>query len=109
VLGVELGRSSGAYDVAFSRYESVMREYVNLCQALPPGGLEGMLPRTRRAIWLRNLSMRLMTRWPVWNLVSGMFRKVDAIELEDYFASSEVLDAGVEAAADALGVTPAPR
>jgi hypothetical protein len=53
--------------------------------------------------------MELLTRWPVRNLMSGMFRKVDAIELEDYFASSEVLDAGVEAAADALGVTPAPR
>jgi 2-polyprenyl-6-methoxyphenol hydroxylase-like FAD-dependent oxidoreductase len=85
VLAGELARSSGAYDVAFARYESVMRDYVKQCQELPPGGLEGMLPRTRRAIGMRNLSMRLMTRWPVRNLVARLFHKADAIVLEDYF------------------------
>jgi 2-polyprenyl-6-methoxyphenol hydroxylase-like FAD-dependent oxidoreductase len=88
VLAGELARSCGAYDVAFARYESVMRPYVNQCQALPPGGLEGMLPRTRRAIWIRNLSMRMMTRWPVRNLVAGLFQKADAIALEDYVTSA---------------------
>ena len=88
VLAGELARSSGAYDVAFARYESVMRDYVRQCQELPPGGLEGMLPRTRRAIWMRNLSMRMMTRWPVRNLVAGLFQKADAIALEDYVTSA---------------------
>jgi 2-polyprenyl-6-methoxyphenol hydroxylase-like FAD-dependent oxidoreductase len=88
VLAGELARSGGAYDVAFARYESVMRPYVNQCQKLPPSGLEGMLPRTRRAIWMRNLSMRMMTRWPVRSLVAGLFQKADAIVLEDYVISA---------------------
>jgi hypothetical protein len=29
-----------------------------------------------------------MTRWPVRNLVAGLFRKADAIRLEDYAASA---------------------
>jgi hypothetical protein len=65
-----------------------MRDYVKQCQKLPPGGLEGMLPRTRRAIWMRNLSMRMMTRWPVRNLVAGLFQKADSILLEDYLTSA---------------------
>jgi 2-polyprenyl-6-methoxyphenol hydroxylase-like FAD-dependent oxidoreductase len=88
VLAGELGRSGGACDVAFPRYESVMRDYVTQCQKLPPGGLEGMLPRTRPAIWMRNLSMRLMTRWPVRSLVAGLFQKADAIVLEDYVTTA---------------------
>jgi 2-polyprenyl-6-methoxyphenol hydroxylase-like FAD-dependent oxidoreductase len=88
VLAGELARSSGAYNVAFARYESVMRDYVKQCQALPPGGLEGMLPRTRRAIWMRNLSTRMMTRWPMRNLVARLFQKADAIVLQDYATSA---------------------
>jgi hypothetical protein len=30
-------------------------------------------------MWMRNVSMRLMTHWPVRNLVAGMFHKADAI------------------------------
>jgi hypothetical protein len=56
-----------------------------------------MLPRTRRAIWMRNLSMRMMTRWPVRNLVAGLFQKADAIVLEDYVTSAPV-DLAVAAA-----------
>jgi 2-polyprenyl-6-methoxyphenol hydroxylase-like FAD-dependent oxidoreductase len=62
VLAGELARAGGAHEAAFVRYESVMREYVKQCQELPPGGIQGMLPRTRLAIWLRNFSMRMMTR-----------------------------------------------
>jgi hypothetical protein len=65
-----------------------MRDYVKQCQKLPPGGLEGMLPRTRPAIWMRNLSMRLMTRWPVRSLVAGLFQKADAIVLENYVTTA---------------------
>jgi hypothetical protein len=65
-----------------------MRDYVKQCQELPPLGLEGMLPRTRASMWMRNLSMRMMTRWPVRDLVAGLFQKADAIPLEDYAALS---------------------
>src|SRR5258708_7295587 len=91
VLAGELARSNGAYDVAFARYDSAMRDYVKQCQELPPLGLEGMLPRTRLAIWIRNLSIRMMTRCPrgrVRNRVRGMFPKAGACVLEDYVASA---------------------
>lgn len=84
VLAGELARSPARNDLAFARYESVMREYVQQCQQLPPGGLEGMLPRNHRGIWIRNLSMRMMTRWPARTLVAGQFHRADAIALEDY-------------------------
>ncbi|MBV9546997.1 MAG: FAD-dependent monooxygenase, partial [Chloroflexi bacterium] len=89
VLAGELARSGGAYDVAFAHYESVMRDYVTQCQELPPGGVEGMLPRSRRAIWMRNESMRMMTRWPIRNIVAPVFHKADAIVLDDYAASAQ--------------------
>ena len=46
-----------------------------------------MLPRTRRGIWLRNLSLRTMMRWPVRNLVAGMSHNADALVLDDYVTS----------------------
>jgi hypothetical protein len=84
VLAGELSRATGAYQVAFARYEAVMRDYVKQCQEQPPGGVEGMLPRTARAIWMRNLSMRMMTRWPIRNVVAGIFHKADCIALDHY-------------------------
>jgi len=35
-------------------------------------------------MWTRNLSMRVMTRWPIRNLVASVIQKADAIELDDY-------------------------
>jgi 2-polyprenyl-6-methoxyphenol hydroxylase-like FAD-dependent oxidoreductase len=84
VLAGELIQANGAHEAAFARYEAVMRGYVKQCQELPPGGLEGMLPRTNRAIWMRNMSMRMMTCWPVRNLAAGIFHKADDIALDDY-------------------------
>jgi len=89
VLAGELTRSSGAYGRAFTQYELAMRDYVKQCQELPPGGVEGMLPRTRRAMWMRNQSMRMLTRWPLRNFAAGMFHKADAIVLDDYPALSK--------------------
>jgi 2-polyprenyl-6-methoxyphenol hydroxylase-like FAD-dependent oxidoreductase len=88
VLAGELARSGGVHHAAFARYESVMRGYVKHCQELPPFGLEGMLPRTRQAIWMRNLSMQMMTRWPVRDWVAGLFHKADSIALEDYMSQT---------------------
>jgi 2-polyprenyl-6-methoxyphenol hydroxylase-like FAD-dependent oxidoreductase len=88
VLAAQLARSNGAHAEAFAAYESAMRAYVKQCQELPPGGLEGMLPRTRAALWMRNMSMRMMTRWPVRALVSGLFHRAEAIVLDDQTLSA---------------------
>jgi hypothetical protein len=54
-------------------------------QELQPGGIEGYLPRTRLAIRLRVLSMRLMVSRPLKGLAKKLFfSKADAIELPDY-------------------------
>ena len=47
-----------------------LREYVNVAQSLPPGGIDGFLPRTALRIWLRNRSMRMMTSWPWRGLIT---------------------------------------
>jgi 2-polyprenyl-6-methoxyphenol hydroxylase-like FAD-dependent oxidoreductase len=86
VLAGELAQADGECARAFAAYETEMRSFVKECQELPPGGLEGMLPRGRGALWLRNQSMRLMTHWPVRGLVAGMFHKAEAIALKDYSA-----------------------
>jgi hypothetical protein len=40
-------------------------------------------------MWMRNQSMRMMTRWPFRNLFQSIFRKADAIALHDYASVSQ--------------------
>ena len=85
VLAGELARHDGDHERAFAAYERRMRPYVAQGQELPPGGIEGYAPRTRLAIRLRVLSMRLMVSRPLKGLAKRMFfGKADAIDLPDY-------------------------
>jgi 2-polyprenyl-6-methoxyphenol hydroxylase-like FAD-dependent oxidoreductase len=84
VLAGELAAARGDHRVAFSRYESELRDYVKQCQKLPPGGVGGYLPHSRFAIWMRNQSMRMTTRWPMRALIAKKMSKPDAITLKDY-------------------------
>lgn len=84
LLAGELGRARGDHRRAFARYEELMRPYVTTSQQLPPGGVAGFAPRSAAAVALRGLSMRMMTRWPMRNLIAGQFGKADDIELPDY-------------------------
>jgi 2-polyprenyl-6-methoxyphenol hydroxylase-like FAD-dependent oxidoreductase len=83
VLAGELGRA-GDHRRAFAAYEDVMRPYTAQAQELPPGGLNGFVPRTRLEIALRARAIRWMTRWPLRNLMAAQFAKSDAIELPEY-------------------------
>jgi 2-polyprenyl-6-methoxyphenol hydroxylase-like FAD-dependent oxidoreductase len=90
VLAGELARADGDHDRAFAAYEGRMRPYVRQGQELPPGGIEGYAPRTRLAIRLRVLSMRLMISRPLKGLAKKMFfSKADAIDLPDYAVLAE--------------------
>ena len=84
VLAGELGATPNEPEAAFARYQDAMRQYVADAQQLPPGGVNGYLPKSRTMIALRNLSMRMMTRWPMRGLLEKQFQKADAIELKDY-------------------------
>lgn len=84
VLAGELGRTRGDHTAAFSRYEEVMRPYVTASHTLPPGGVDGFLPRGRFMLRMRVLSARVMHHWPMRQLVARMLDKSDAIVLPEY-------------------------
>jgi 2-polyprenyl-6-methoxyphenol hydroxylase-like FAD-dependent oxidoreductase len=69
---------------AFATYQETMRAYVTEAQKLPPGGVNGFLPKSRAMIAMRNLSMRMMNHWPMRGLLEKQFQKADAIELPDF-------------------------
>ncbi len=84
VLAGELAATPRDHEGAFGRYQDAMRAYVTEAQKLPPGGVKGYLPQSRLMIAMRNLSMRMMTRWPMRDLIAKQFQKADAITLKDY-------------------------
>ncbi len=84
VLAGELAAARGGHAGAFARYEAELRPYVTQCQKLPPGGIKGFLPQGAAGIWLRNQSMRMMTRWPMRAVLARTFARADAITPREY-------------------------
>jgi 2-polyprenyl-6-methoxyphenol hydroxylase-like FAD-dependent oxidoreductase len=84
VLAGELAASPDDHTAAFDRYQRELGPYVKQCQQLPPGGVKGFAPANPVMISLRNLSMRMMTRWPMRQVFAKQFQKADAITLRDY-------------------------
>jgi 2-polyprenyl-6-methoxyphenol hydroxylase-like FAD-dependent oxidoreductase len=86
VLAGELAAAPGQHETAFARYQDVMRDYVKQCQTLPPGGVKGYAPQSQLMISMRNLSMRMLTHWPMRGMFAKQFQKADAITLPAYGA-----------------------
>jgi len=84
VLAGELSATPDDHTAAFARYQDEMRGYVKQCQTLPPGGLKSFAPNSAPMIRMRDLSMNMMTRWPMRPLIAKQFQKADAITLKDY-------------------------
>ncbi|MBO0830949.1 MAG: FAD-binding monooxygenase, partial [Actinobacteria bacterium] len=84
VLAGELSATPDDHEAAFARYQNEIRDYVKQCQTLPGGGIKGFAPDSALMIRMRNLSMSMMTKWPMRALVAGQFQKADAITLQDY-------------------------
>ena len=84
VLAGELSATPDDHEAAFARYQDEIRDYVKQCQTLPPGGVKGFAPNSALMIRMRNLSMTMMTRWPMRALIARQFQKADAITLKDY-------------------------
>jgi 2-polyprenyl-6-methoxyphenol hydroxylase-like FAD-dependent oxidoreductase len=84
VLAGELSATPNDHEAAFARYQDEMRDYVKQCQTPPPGGVKGFAPNSALMIRMRNLSMSMMTRWPMRALIAKQFQKADAITLKDY-------------------------
>jgi hypothetical protein len=49
---------------AFARYETVLRDFVELNQRAALGPAKGFAPRTAREVWLRDLSVRMLPYVP---------------------------------------------
>jgi 2-polyprenyl-6-methoxyphenol hydroxylase-like FAD-dependent oxidoreductase len=86
VLAGELASTPDDHQAAFARYQDQLRAYVAACQKLPPGGVKGFAPQSQAMIWLRNLSMKLMTAWPMRTVLAKQFHKADGITLKEYAA-----------------------
>jgi hypothetical protein len=61
-----------------------MKPFVQKVMELPPGGINGMAPRSQFMINLRNLSMGMMTKWPMRSIMAKQAAKADAIALKHY-------------------------
>lgn len=84
VLAGELASTPDDHEAAFGRYQDEMRAYVADCQKLPPGGIKGFAPQSQATISLRALSTKMMTAWPMRNILIRQFRKADGITLKEY-------------------------
>ena len=84
VLAGELAARPGDPEGAFAAYQEAMRDYVADAVKLPPGGVNGYAPGSALMIRLRNLSMRMMNRWPLRQMAAKQFGKADRIVLKDY-------------------------
>ncbi|BCJ41991.1 FAD-dependent oxidoreductase [Actinoplanes ianthinogenes] len=69
---------------AFAAYQETMADYVAAGLELPPGGAAGFAPHSRLMIRMRALSMSMMTRWPMRQVLAKQFGKAEAITLKDY-------------------------
>ncbi|MCW3819688.1 FAD-dependent monooxygenase [Micromonospora sp. DR5-3] len=86
VLAGELASTPDDHEASFVRYQDEMRDYVAAAMELPPGGVNGYAPQSQLMISLRALSMRMMTRWPMRQILARQFQKSDGIVLKDYAA-----------------------
>jgi 2-polyprenyl-6-methoxyphenol hydroxylase-like FAD-dependent oxidoreductase len=85
VLAGELASAGGDHHAAVARYEAAMADYVAANQPRDPHIDKGFAPETRRAIWLRNQVIRLITKLPGKGaLTGGLQEKANAIRLAEY-------------------------
>jgi 2-polyprenyl-6-methoxyphenol hydroxylase-like FAD-dependent oxidoreductase len=71
-------------ETAFAAYQNEMAGYVATGMELPPGGAAGMAPMSGLLIRARAMSVSMMTRWPMRNMMAKQAGKADAITLKDY-------------------------
>ncbi|MET7397438.1 FAD-dependent monooxygenase [Dactylosporangium sp. NPDC005572] len=82
VLAGELTQARGIG--AFGACQERLREYVATATELPPGGIGAFAPQGRAMIRMRAMSMRMMLRWPMRQILAGQFAKAGAFDLPDY-------------------------
>ena len=105
VLAGELMEADGDYEVAYERYEDLMRDFVKRCQQMADGGTDWFVPRTRFRLWLSNQMWRVLPYTPWKNMMIEVPLKIgNSISLKDYnrsgewrrFSTEEDIPVGVE-------------
>jgi 2-polyprenyl-6-methoxyphenol hydroxylase-like FAD-dependent oxidoreductase len=85
ILAGELAEADGDYALAFERYESLMRKFVEQCQGLAEGGTDWFVPRTRFRLWLSNQMWKILPYTPWKNMMIEVPLKIgNSISLKDY-------------------------
>jgi 2-polyprenyl-6-methoxyphenol hydroxylase-like FAD-dependent oxidoreductase len=85
ILAGELAEAGGDYQIAFERYESLMREFVNKCQGIADGGGDWFVPRTRSRLWLSNHMWKILPYTPWKNMMIEVPLKIgNSISLKNY-------------------------
>ena len=88
VLAGELAAARGDYRAAFFHYEDQIRDYARGCQKTAEGVGPFLAPRTRAAIWRRNLMYRMLSARPLAGFLNTLTTKAaSAITLKDYLSS----------------------
>jgi 2-polyprenyl-6-methoxyphenol hydroxylase-like FAD-dependent oxidoreductase len=91
VLAGELAEADGNYEVAFARYDSLMREFVKKCQGIADGGTDWFVPKTRLRLWMSNQMWKILPYTPWKNMMIEVPLKIgNSIELKDYEGACEV-------------------
>jgi 2-polyprenyl-6-methoxyphenol hydroxylase-like FAD-dependent oxidoreductase len=85
VLAGELAVAGGDHESAFAAYERRLRPYAEVCAGQARGGEGFLVPSRRSQIWMRNQTMRVLTRLPGKGLIRKLTAKAaNAIDLPDY-------------------------
>ena len=93
VLAGELAEAEGDHRVAFAKYESLMRDFVDKCQGIADGGTDWFVPRTRFRLWLSTQMWKILPYTPWKNMMIEVPLKIgNSIQLRDYSARPDCTD-----------------
>jgi 2-polyprenyl-6-methoxyphenol hydroxylase-like FAD-dependent oxidoreductase len=85
ILAGELAEADGDYALAFQRYESAMRNFVNKCQGIADGATDWFVPRTRFRLWLSQQMWKILPYTPWKNMMIDVPLKIgNSISPKDY-------------------------
>ena len=85
ILAGELKEADGNYELAYERYESLMRAFVKRCQDIADGGADWFVPRTRFKLWMSTQMWKVLPYTPWKNMMIEVPLKIgNSIALKDY-------------------------
>ncbi|MET8796451.1 FAD-dependent oxidoreductase [Nocardia sp. NPDC004568] len=85
ILAGELAAADGDHTVAYPTYQARMRRFVDRAQEFARNsGDGGLMPDSRRRLWLRNQTIRTLRYLPRQLIGRGMEKVAHTVELDDH-------------------------